>query len=247
MNSKDSYPHVDTGNNSALDLNKIRETVSEEGNVSEATSNGSENDDYRGPDGVNDDTLGNGIEVLESHIVVDDDSEDYEHETTGIKIGYTLKFDEVKNFIEQSEGYAKNRKEQKKHTAMQIVVLVIMLVLGFLSTNRYYLLLSLFPIISLLFIWIAPYLGVKKLARDILTHSDYSVEIFPDKIDVVSDNINREIPLDGSCESSEFENMIFIFSERGLDLIIPLRAVDEDLRAEVQAMVVAGTNPKHKK
>ena len=41
--------------------------------------------------------------------------------------------------------------------------------------------------------------------------------------------------------------MIFIFSERGLDLIIPLRAVDEDLRAEVQAMIVAGTNPKHKK
>ena len=41
--------------------------------------------------------------------------------------------------------------------------------------------------------------------------------------------------------------MIFIFSEHGLDLIIPLRAVEEDLRAEVQAMIFAGTNPKHKK
>ena len=178
MNSKDSYPHVDTGNNSALDLNKIRETVPEESNVAENT-NSSENDDYRGPEDLAFEKVDSPencvVEVLESQIVVDDDSEDYEHETTGIKIGYTLKFDEVKNFIEQSEGYAKNRKEQKKHTAMQIVVLVIMLVLGFLSTNRYYLLLSLFPIISLLFIWIAPYLGVKKLARDILTHSDYSV------------------------------------------------------------------------
>ena len=34
---------------------------------------------------------------------------------------------------------------------------------------------------------------------------------------------------------------------KGLDLIIPLRAVEEELKADVQAMIVAGTNPKHKK
>ena len=130
---------------------------------------------------------------------------------------------------------------------MQIVILVIMLVLGFLSTNKYYMLLALFPIVSLAFIWLAPYLGVKRLVRDILEQSDYSVEVFPDKIEVTSGNIEREISLDGSCEYSEFENMIFIFSEKGLDLIIPLRAVEEELKADVQAMIVAGTNPKHKK
>lgn len=250
MNSKDSYPDVDTGSNNAVDLNIMEKIVSEESSAEE-TSSSSEKDDYRGfkksTESKNDATDGRADEVLESQIVLDDDSGDYRHESTGIKIRYTLKPGEVENFIEQSEGYVKNRKEQKKHTAMQIVIFVIMLVLGFLSTNRYYLILSLFPIISLLFIWIAPYFGVKKLVRDILKHREYSVEIFPDKIDIVSGDINREIPLDGSCESSEFENMIFIFSEQGLDLIIPLRAMEEDLWAEVQAMIVAGTNPKHKK
>lgn len=246
MNSKDSYPHVDTGNNSAIDLSNISEIVSEEIDVTE-TKNSSENDDYRGPEESDLQIKDIEFEDAESQIVVDDESEEYEHESTGIKIKYSLKPDEVKNFIEQSEGFAKNRKEQKKHTAMQLVVFVIMLILGFISTNKYYMLLALFPVVSLLFIWIAPYVGVKKLVSDILKNNDYLVEIFPDKIEVSADGVVREIPLDGSCESSEFENMIFIFSEKGLDLIIPLRAAEEDLRAEIQAMVFAGTNPKHKK
>lgn len=247
MDSKDSYPHVDTGNNSALDLNKIGKEISEESNMAEATTGNGENDDYRGSEKEDIVIEEFSDESADSQIVVDDESEDYEHENTGIKIKYTLKPDEVENFIRQSEGFAKNRKEQKRHTAMQIVILVIMLVLGFLSTNKYYMLLALFPIVSLAFIWLAPYLGVKRLVRDILEQSDYSVEVFPDKIEVTSGNIEREISLDGSCEYSEFENMIFIFSEKGLDLIIPLRAVEEELKADVQAMIVAGTNPKHKK
>ncbi len=247
MNSKDSYPHVDTGNNSALDLNKMGEVVPEESNMAETTNNNSENDDYRGSENEVLESKNKEDESSESQIIVDDESEDYEHENTGIKIKYTLKQDEVEDFIEHSEGFAKNRKEQKKHTVIQLIVLIIMLVLGLLSINKYYLLLAIFPVISLLFIWIAPYLGVKKLARDILKHSDYLVEIFPDKIDVTSGDMEREIPLDGSCQSSEFENMIFIFSEKGLDLIIPLRVVEEDLKADVQAMVLAGTNPRHKK
>lgn len=247
MDSKDSCPHVDTGNNSALDLNKIGKEISEESNMAEATTGNSENDDYRGSEKEDIVIEEFSDESADSQIVIDDESEDYEHENTGIKIKYTLKPAEVENFIRQSEGFAKNRKEQKRHTAMQIVILVIMLVLGFLSTNKYYMLLALFPIVSLAFIWLAPYLGVKRLVRDILEQSDYSVEVFPDKIEVTSGNIEREISLDGSCEYSEFENMIFIFSEKGLDLIIPLRAVEEELKADVQAMIVAGTNPKHKK
>lgn len=242
MNSKDSYPHVDTGNNSALDLGEISEVVSEDNDMTETSS---ENDDYRGSVEENEEV--EVVEETDSQIVVDDESEDYEHENTGIKIKYSLKPEEVEDFIQQSEGFAKNRKEQKKHTVIQVIVFAIMLVLGFLSTNKYYMLLALFPIISLLFIWIAPYVGVKKLVRDILKNNDYSVEIFPDKIEVTSGGVDREIPLDGTCRSSEFENMFFIFSEKGLDLIIPFRAVEEDFKADVQAMLVAGTNPKHEK
>ncbi len=243
MNSKDSYPHVDTVDNSALDISEVSEVVSEDNNIAETSS--SENDDYRGSE--TEKTEPKNSEETDSQIVVDDESEDYEHENTGIKIKYSLKPDEVEDFIQQSEGFAKNRKEQKKHTVIQVIVFAIMLGLGFLSTNKYYMLLALFPIISLLFIWIAPYVGVKKLVGDILKNNDYSVEIFPDKIEVTSGGIDREIPLDGTCQSSEFENMFFIFSEKGLDLIIPLRAVEEDFKADVQAMLVAGTNPKHEK
>lgn len=245
MSSKDSCPHADTNNGSVIDVKEVSEVVPSEGNIPEVNNENSENDDYRGSEDkekVNEDT-----EVLESKIVIDDETEEYEHETTGIKIGYSLKPDEVKSFIKQSEEYAKNMKERRKSTIMLLIALFGILVSGFLSTNKYYLFFALFPIVSAVFIWVIPHLGIKKLIGDILNSNDYSVEIFPDKIEVTSNDIIREIPLDGSCESSEFENMIFIFSQKGLDLIIPLRAVEEDFKADLQAMIVAGTSPRHTK
>ncbi len=249
MNSKDSCPRVDT-NNSAFDLNKISEVASENGSIVEMNNN-AESDEYRGQEDSfkefkdSDDETEN--KISESKIVVDDETEEYEHETTGIKVEYSLNFDEVKDFIKQSEEYTKNIKERRRSTIMLSVALVGLLVSGFLSTNKYYLLFALFPIISILLIWLIPYLGINNLIGNILKNNDYSVEVFPDKVEVTSSNMVREIPLDGSYESSEFKNMIFIFSQKGLDLIIPLRAVEEDFKADMQAMIIAGTNPKHTK
>ena len=57
----------------------------------------------------------------EAEIVVDDESEEYEEENTGIKIKYTLKPEEIREFVQSSEGYEKNKKAQKKHTIIQSI------------------------------------------------------------------------------------------------------------------------------
>ncbi len=185
----------------------------------------------------------------EAEIVVDDESEEYEEENTGIKIKYTLKPEEIREFVQSSEGYEKNKKAQKKHTIIQSIVFVLMVILSIITGNRYYLILSAFPIVSLGLIWIVPYIGVRNLIGKVLRNQEFSVEVFPDKIDVTTKSTKsskKEIMLDGSCESEEFENMIQIFSDGELALIIPTRAVEPEFLADLQAMVLAGTRPRYK-
>lgn len=182
----------------------------------------------------------------EAEIVVDDESEEYEDENTGIKIKYSLKPEEIREFVQNSDGYEKNKKTQKKHTVIQSIVFILMILLGFISGNVYYTLLSLFPLLSLLLIWIVPYLGIRKLIMNVLKNQEFWVEVFPDKIDVISRGEKKEIMLDGSCESEELENMIEIFSCGELALIIPMRAVEPEFKADLQAMIFAGTRLRYK-
>ena len=234
MRDNDSYPPVDgiTSENTAKEADfSLNET---EENIDETLNEDS--DESRGPE------VWDGSEA---EIVVDDEAEDYEEESTGIKIKYKLKPNEVRSFIHNSADFEKNKKSQKKHTFIQCLLFTAMVLLGFVSANKYYWFLALFPLIAILLIWVLPYIAVKKLAIDILKSDEFSVEVFPDKIEVTCFGKVREIPLDGSCESEEFEGLILIFSNSALSLIIPMRSIEPEFKADVQAMILAGTKPKY--
>ena len=55
----------------------------------------------------------------------------------------------------------------------------------------------------------------------------------------------RAIFLNNVCESAEHNNMVIIFSPEGHGLIIPLRAIEPELRADVQAIIAAGSTPRY--
>lgn len=184
------------------------------------------------------------IENLESELVLDDETEEYEEEATGIKIKYKLTGEEVKKFIKHSESYKRNKEAQKKHTIIQLVVFLAMIVLSFISGSKYYFWISAFPLVALFFIWFVPVISVKNIIKKILLEKEITVEIFPDKIEVCKNGTEREITLDGTCECSEYDNLIFISSLEGNSIIIPLRAIEPDFRAEVQAMIMAGSKAK---
>ncbi len=234
MRDNDSYPPMDgiTSENTVKEADfSLNQT---EENIDETLSDDS--DESRGPE------IWDGSEA---EIVVDDEVEDYEEESTGVKIKYKLKPNEVRSFIHNSADFEKNKKSQKKHTLIQSVVFATMILLSFFTSSQYYLFLALFPLIAILLIWILPYIAVKKLAIDILKSDEFSVEVFPDKIEVTCFGKVREIPLDGSCESEEFEDLILIFSNGALNLIIPMRSIEPEFKADVQAMILAGTKPKY--
>ena len=184
-------------------------------------------------------------EKSESELVLDDESEEYEEEATGIKIKYKLTGEEVKNFIKHSESYKRNKEAQKKHTIIQLVVFLAMIILSFVSMSKYYVWIAAFPLVALFFIWFVPVISIKNIIKKILMEKEITVEIFPDKIDVCKNGTEREIPLDGACECSEYDNLISISSAEGNSIIIPLRAIEPEFRAEVQAMIIAGSKTKN--
>ncbi|MBQ6143800.1 MAG: hypothetical protein IJI84_04920 [Clostridia bacterium] len=184
-------------------------------------------------------------EPLESEIVLDNETEEYEEEATGIKIKYKLTGEEVKKFIKHSESYKRNKEAQKKHTIIQLVVFLAMVILSFISMSKYYIWIAAFPLVALIFIWLVPFISIKNIIKKILLEKEITVEIFPDKIEICKDGTEREISLDGTCEYSEYNNLISISSLEGNSIIIPLRAIEPDFRAEVQAMIMAGSKTKN--
>ena len=150
----------------------------------------------------------------------------------------------IVNFIKSSFEYKKNSSIKKRHTLAQTIICLLIALVYFVTFASYYLWLLISPICFVFLIWTIPALNFRRVISDILKNKEFSVEIFPDKIDVVSELGSREILLDGSYECAEFGNMILISSNGRYDLIIPIRAIEPEFRADVQAMIFAGAVPR---
>lgn len=179
----------------------------------------------------------------EAEIVADDDAEDYEDEETGIKIKYKLNSKEIKSFITHAESYKTNKKAQKKHTIVQGFILMAMLFVGIITQNIYYFYLCLLPLLSFFIIWASLLLNVRRISKKVFLNKELTLEIFPDKILICRGKIEQEIALDGSCDYEEYDNLITISSFSGTGVVIPIRAIEPEFRAEVQAMILAGAKP----
>lgn len=178
----------------------------------------------------------------EAEIIVDNESESYEEEETGIKLKYNLTPEEIKNFVRRSEIYQKNKAMQKKHSIIQATFFVVMVVLAVIFKSRYYVWLSIYSVVFLALIWVIPIIGMRKIVKKIFCDKEITAEIFADKIEIRKGGQKREIILDGSCNYEEYDNMMTISSPcDGLSLVIPVRAIDPEFRAEVQAMLLAGS------
>lgn len=180
----------------------------------------------------------------EAEIVIDDDAEEYEGNVTGIKLKYSLEDDEVYDSIKHSGMYQRSRKLQRNHTIVQAILILFFLIFSIVTGKSFYALISLIPIISIIGIWVLPSLSMKRMSKELFLDKDFSVEIFPDHIDVDFDGINHEIALDGSYYYQEHGDIMIISSKKGSTLMIPVRCVEPEFLPDVQAMIVAGTRPK---
>lgn len=228
----DSYPpSADWENNNARDISNLDQSdVSLE---SECTSSDSNNEEE------GDDGRGRIINENSDSDVADD----YDEPTSGIKVKYSLKLDEIKDFIRRGRKYEKSFKVQKRHTVIQCILFVLLVVIACLGGSFYYMALSALPLIALIIMWIVPFINIRVTAQKLIKEDEFTVEIFPDRLEIESNSGQSTLFLDSMCQSEEYKNSIIIFKNDGSGLIIPLRAIDPEDRADVQAMIVAGSNP----
>lgn len=180
----------------------------------------------------------------ESEFVEDDDAEEYEEQYAGIKFGYILKKDEIISCLKHTGMYKSNNIRSIVETCLLMVLAVIFFVLYFVTKNNLNLILGSVSLALILAVMLIPRLFVKVSADKLTTGKKLSVEIYPDEIEVDSGATNWKIPLDGSSFFEEFNEMFLIYLPQEKLFIIPIRAIEPDFLADVQAMILAGTTPK---
>ncbi len=179
----------------------------------------------------------------ESELVFDDELQVYEDNMAGVKISYRLGKDDIYEFIRNSASYEKKEKDKKKHTVLQGLIFVILIVLAVTTKNNLYTFVSLIPLLTGVGLWVIPYMSVQNLVNSIYDGSEYAVEIFPDKIEVSHGGLIKEFPLDESGKCEITDKLILVYSKTKEPLIIPIRAIKPDVLPDIQAMIVAGARP----
>lgn len=233
MKDSDSYPPSETGNN-AVQIDNLAKDVFDSFENPEETS--SENDDVR-------------LSTAESskdenQIVADDEFEEYEEENTGIKISYKLKPEEICSVVGKVGNLKDTVKTQQRQTLLHAGVLGVIVAFVLLMRNPYYLWFALIPLLAIILIWCVPFFGVRRILSKTFNNKPITLEVFPDEIDIIQGGVKREIILDDSFESEEYDDIIVITKNDVIKLMLPLRAVEPEFRAEVQAIILAGIKPK---
>lgn len=226
MKDNDSYPPSVSENSGTVGTETNAESAIED---SDEASSGS--DEVR---------LSDTWEGEEAEIVADQEAEDYEDESTGIKIKYTLNSDELHDLVRHGESFRNNLKTQKKHALVQVIALGIIIAFALVMKNIYCFWIAIFPIIALGLLWAIPFFGVKRMVAALSNSKETTLEIFPDKIDVIENGVHRELLLDGSYDSEEYDDMLVIYKNGVIKLLLPMRAVEPEFRAEVQAIILSG-------
>ena len=180
----------------------------------------------------------------EAERVADSDAEEYEDSATGIRFSYRLERDEVYKCLKHSSAYKRNANLQVRHTVIQVIVMVVLLIISFAVRDKMFAYVALVPLVCVAGIWLIPRMSLKKLAERMYGNKEIRIAIFPDTIEVEVGGIKSEILLDGKCEYEEFEDMIILSPCVGNSVIIPVRCIEPEFLPDVQAMIVSGTLPK---
>ena len=185
--------------------------------------------------------------------LVTDGNGGYEEQQTGIELSYVLKEDEIYECLKRSSFLRTNGRVFAFEIAGLAVLAVVFLVIG-ITTYRslfYFYAASCATLIVVLGVF--PYQNNKARAHSSADGHTIRMAVYPDRIQLGRGTKRWDVPLDGTAECAQFENMIVLYVPERNDpkrrvgqrmIVLPLRCVGPRVLPEVQAMIVAGTRPK---
>lgn len=180
----------------------------------------------------------------ESEFVENDEAEEYEEHYAGIKFGYALKKEEIFSCLKHTGMFKTNSTRSIVEICLLLVLALMFFILFFITRSNFNFILGVISIALTFLVVLMPRFFIGFNADKLTTGKKLSVEIYPGEIEVESETTSWKIPLDGSSIFEEFNDMFLLYLPKEKLFIIPIRAIEPDFLADVQAMIIAGTTPK---
>lgn len=189
------------------------------------------------------------------HLIADD-TEAFEDQRTGIEATFTLEEEEIYRSLKKVELCGSRRILSVTGALLLLCPVLLFLVEG-LQTGKptAYLQAVSWTLLSMLFLF-GPLFTIHSRAKGSADGSSVQVIVYPDRVVTRQGTVKWEIPLDGTCEYVQAENVLVLVAANpycpgsgGLPriTILPLRCFGPDELPEVQAMVFSGARPRRKR
>lgn len=176
------------------------------------------------------------------NLVADEDAAVYEEQQTGVRFSYVLRQEE---FYEAFRRENKRSPAYKKHILWLVLlggITIVCVVFGLMLGNsgqlfRVAILSALFG----LFLWISPILRMKGLSKQLATGEEINVAVYPDEIEVEVGDNHWTLPLNNTAKMDMTPQLILLHKNENRGLVIPQRSIEPAIRADVLAILMAGT------
>lgn len=178
----------------------------------------------------------------EAEFVSDENAFKYKQQDSGIKLDYKLEKKEVYNCLKRIGLYEFPTKGNVIKTLFMSFICISCFTVFSINGRFYNLILGFVSIFIIFLIWFIPYLILLIRAKKQVNEKKVSVKIYPDQV-IVNSTKKWVIPLDYTSRFQEFDDMLVLITPDFKIFSIPIRAIEPNVIADIQAMLVAGTLP----
>lgn len=175
------------------------------------------------------------------NLVADEDAAEYEEQQTGVRFSFVLRKEEFYEALSRENARGPARKKQLRLLSAIGVFIAVCLILGFAMPDggRFFRIAFAGVFVEVL-LWLSTVLRLRGLAKQLTTGEEISVAVYPDEVGVAIGSNHWNIPLDDTAKMDSTPRILTLHSE-GRSLVIPVRSIDPAIRADVLAILMAGT------
>jgi hypothetical protein len=185
--------------------------------------------------------------------LVSAENQEFGEQQTGIELSYVLKEEEIYECLKRSSYLHMNKKTSILVMAGLAVLAIVFLAIGISTYRRLFYFYAASCATLIVVLGVFPYQSNKARARASADGHTIRMTIYPDHIQVGRGVKRWDIPLDGSAEYAQIDNMLVLYVAEKDDpkrklgqkmVIIPMRCIKPRILPDVQAIIIAGTKPK---
>lgn len=179
----------------------------------------------------------------ETGFIANKEEIEYGQQQTGIRIEYQLSYQEAIKIVKQIPGYEIASRRARTQIFLLTILIVALMLAYRLTGGTMNLYLCILSIILVAVIGLAPWIRNRSEAKGLVRKGPVELKIYSDKIIEIKGREERHIELNGTAKYRETDRAYMIFPRVGRWMFIPVDRIEQEYRADIQAMLIAGTTP----